>query len=116
MTASITHWSHENQERAKAMLDLYPEKRSAVMPLLYLASLEHEYVSEDAMREVAELVGITPAQVEFVTNLPRATYCVVFASDPEGGRWQLATTTHAYKAPIHFNTWPEPEIPVLSSR
>ena len=79
MTASITHWSPENQERAKAMLEQYPEKRSAVMPLLYLASLEHEYVSDDAMREVAELVGITPAQVHSV-----ASFYTMFKHEPVG--------------------------------
>ncbi len=37
----INHWSHENQGRAKELLERYPEKRSAVMPLLYLAAFEH---------------------------------------------------------------------------
>ena len=61
-------WSLENQERARALLAAYPEKRSAVMPLLYIASLEHGYCSEDAMREVAELTGLTGAQVQAVAS------------------------------------------------
>lgn len=68
MIAAISHWSRENQANAESILDSYPEARSAVMPLLYIASLEHEYVSEDAMREVAALTGITPVQVQSVAS------------------------------------------------
>ncbi|MDK1010903.1 MAG: NAD(P)H-dependent oxidoreductase subunit E [Actinomycetota bacterium] len=68
MTAVISNWSHDNQERAKRIIASYPEKRSALMPLLYIASLEHAYVSDDAMREVAELTGITPVQVQSVAS------------------------------------------------
>ena len=64
----ISHWSHENQQRAQAVLDRYPEKRSAAMPLLYIAAHEHGYVTEDAMREVAELTGLTAAQIQAVAS------------------------------------------------
>lgn len=76
---TIAHWSHDSQDRAKAILEQYPDKRSAVMPLLYVASLEHDYVTEDAMREVAELVGITPAQVHSV-----ASFYTMFKREPVG--------------------------------
>ncbi|MEN8040208.1 MAG: NAD(P)H-dependent oxidoreductase subunit E [Actinomycetota bacterium] len=79
MTATISHWSPENQERAKDILASYPEKRSAVMPLLYVASLEHEYASEDAMREVADLVEITPIQVKSV-----ASFYTMYKREPVG--------------------------------
>ncbi len=79
MTNPIAHWSNANRERAAAMLATYPEKRSALMPLLYLASLEHEFVSEAAMIEVAELVGITPAQV-----LSVASFYTMFKRQPVG--------------------------------
>ena len=68
MTSVISHWSRENQSRAEAILDSYPESRSALMPLLYIASLEHDYVSPEAMREVAALTGITAAQVLSVAS------------------------------------------------
>lgn len=68
MTSAISHWSRENQSRAAAILDSYPESRSALMPLLYVASLEHDYVSPEAMREVAALTGITAAQVLSVAS------------------------------------------------
>jgi NADH:ubiquinone oxidoreductase subunit E len=68
MSSSISHWSRENQTRAETILDSYPESRSALMPLLYVASLEHDYVSPDAMAEVASLTGITTAQVLSVAS------------------------------------------------
>ena len=68
MTSAISHWSRENQSRAEAVLESYPETRSALMPLLYIASLEHDYVSPEAMREVAALTGITAAQVLSVAS------------------------------------------------
>lgn len=68
MSTSIAHWSPANQERAKRILADYPEPRSALMPLMYVASLEHEHASDDAMRDVASLIGITPAQVESVVS------------------------------------------------
>ncbi|GMQ84781.1 MAG: hypothetical protein BMS9Abin07_0346 [Acidimicrobiia bacterium] len=75
----IPTWSADNQERATALIAQYPEKRSAVMPLLYVASLEHGYVTEEAMREVAELTGLTAAQVQSV-----ASFYTMYRRDPVG--------------------------------
>ena len=79
MNQTISHWSQANQNRAGRILGSYPERRSAIMPLLYIASLEHEYVSTDAMREVAELTGVTPAQV-----LSVASFYTMFKRDEIG--------------------------------
>jgi len=49
------------------------------MPLLYVASLEYEYVSLDAMTDVAELTGVTPAQVQSV-----ATFYTMFKREKVG--------------------------------
>jgi NADH:ubiquinone oxidoreductase subunit E len=68
MNPAISQWSQANQDRADRILKSYPEPRSAIMPLLYVASLEHEFVSLDAMTEVAELTGVTPAQVQSVAS------------------------------------------------
>jgi NADH-quinone oxidoreductase subunit E len=72
-------WSQENQERARLLLDSYPDQRSAVMPLLYLAMTEHGYVSDQAVREVAEWVGLTPAQV-----LTVVTFYTMYKQHPVG--------------------------------
>jgi NADH:ubiquinone oxidoreductase subunit E len=64
----ISDWSAPNQERARKLLEAYPEKRSAAMPLLYLASLEHGHLTPTAMAQVAELTGLTAAQVQSVAS------------------------------------------------
>ncbi|MDJ0790675.1 MAG: NAD(P)H-dependent oxidoreductase subunit E [Acidimicrobiia bacterium] len=79
MSNPISHWSPANQERASRLLEAYPDRRSALMPLLYVASLEHRYASDDAMEEVAELTGITAAQVRSV-----ATFYTMFKQAPVG--------------------------------
>lgn len=68
MTGPIAGWSAPNQARAKRLLESYPEGRSAAMPLLYLAAMEHGYVSDDAMRQVAQLTGLSDAQVQSVAS------------------------------------------------
>jgi len=87
MTSATAHWSAANQERADAILASYPDQRSAIMPLLYVASLEHRYVSDDAMREVADLVGITAAQVQSV-----ASFYTMFKRE-EVGRYLVSVCT-----------------------
>lgn len=49
------------------------------MPLLFVASLEHSFVSPDAMNEVAELTGITAAQVQAV-----ASFYTMYRKEPVG--------------------------------
>jgi NADH-quinone oxidoreductase subunit E len=61
-------WSQETQIRAKGIIARYPEKRSAVMPLLYLAMAEEGYLSDEGMEEVADWVDLTPAQVHAVAS------------------------------------------------
>lgn len=61
-------WAKDRAEAAQRILGSYPEKRSAVMPLLYVAMAEYGYVSEQAMRDVAELTGLTPVQVSSVAS------------------------------------------------
>jgi NADH-quinone oxidoreductase subunit E len=53
-----------------AIIARYPAewKRSAVMPLLYLAQKEYGYLSESAMAEVGELCDLTPTQVAGVVG------------------------------------------------
>jgi NADH-quinone oxidoreductase subunit E len=52
-------------EEVKQILSKYPaeNKRSAVMPLLYLAQREEGYLTKAAMQDVARIVGITETDV-----------------------------------------------------
>jgi NADH-quinone oxidoreductase subunit E len=64
----VSHWSEATQQRARQIISRYPEKRSAVMPLLYLAMAEDGHLTNRGMEEVAEWCGITPAQVQSVAS------------------------------------------------
>jgi NADH-quinone oxidoreductase subunit E len=75
----LSIWPEATQERARTILSRYPTKRSAVMPLLYLAMAEDGYLTEAGMAEVAEWVGITPAQV-----LAVASFYTMYKREPTG--------------------------------
>lgn len=57
--------SQKYPREVEQILLKYPpdEKRSAVMPLLYLAQREEGYVTREAMRDIAGIVGITETDV-----------------------------------------------------
>lgn len=52
-----------NLERAKAIIARYPQRRSALIPLLHLVQEQDGHVTDDGMAHLAELLGITPAEV-----------------------------------------------------
>jgi len=51
------------QKEINDIISRYPVKRSALIPLLYLAQREHGYVTEAAMIEIAGILQLTPPQV-----------------------------------------------------
>lgn len=52
-----------NLQIAQEIIGRYPVPRSALIPLLHLAQEQDGYVTGDAMAHIAELVGVTPAEV-----------------------------------------------------
>lgn len=50
--------------RAEELVGLYPERRSAVLPLCHLAQEQDGWLTPEAVRHIAELVGQTPAEVQ----------------------------------------------------
>ena len=52
-------------ERVKA---LYPETASALLPALKLVQRHYRWVPPEAMREVGEILGVYPAQIEDVVS------------------------------------------------
>ena len=69
------------REDADVILARYPQahRRSAVMPLLYLAQSVEGSVTRDALREIGTLLGITTAEVEAV-----ASFYTMFRLRPTG--------------------------------
>jgi NADH-quinone oxidoreductase subunit E len=68
----------ENRETARAIVAKYPFARSATLPLLHLAQEQDGWVSPGAIREVAALVGLEPAQV-----LGTASFYTMYKRDGE---------------------------------
>ena len=64
----MSDWSETTLERAQEIISLYPEKRSAVMPLLYLAMAEEGWLTDQGMEQVGLLLDMTPAQVQAVAS------------------------------------------------
>ncbi|MBN1668967.1 MAG: NAD(P)H-dependent oxidoreductase subunit E [Anaerolineales bacterium] len=54
----------------EAILAKYPpdQKRSAVMPLLYLAQREKGFIQKQALQEIAEILGITATEVASIVG------------------------------------------------
>ena len=71
----------ERRATLDRMLKDYPpdQKRSAVLGALYLLQEQEGYLTANGMRHVAEILGMTPAEVEDV-----ASYYVMFYREPVG--------------------------------
>ncbi len=74
-------YTPENRARFDQIVKRYPpeRKRSAVLPALYLVQYQQGYVTASAMRYVAQLLELTPADVEDVV-----TYYTMFYTKPVG--------------------------------
>jgi NADH-quinone oxidoreductase E subunit len=70
-----------NRARLDEIVKRYPpeQRRSAVLPALYLVQHQQGYVTANSMRVVAEALGITPADVEDVVS-----YYTMFFTKPVG--------------------------------
>ena len=61
-------WETDRLEKAKQIIEMYPQKRSALGPLLYLAQDKDGYISNESIIEISELIGITEVQVQSVAS------------------------------------------------
>ena len=55
--------SAENVRRARDLIGLYPQSRSALIPILHIAQEQDGWLTPDGMAHVAELVDLDPAEV-----------------------------------------------------
>ena len=53
----------ENVVVAQEIIARYPKPKSALIPLLHLSQEQNGHVTDEAMAHLAELVGVTPAEV-----------------------------------------------------
>jgi NADH-quinone oxidoreductase subunit E len=73
------HLDPEIRARAEALVALYPEPRSALIPMCHLAQEQDGWLRPEAMAEIAELVGVTAAEVRGT-----ATFYDMLHTEPVG--------------------------------
>jgi NADH-quinone oxidoreductase subunit E len=73
----------------KQILSKYPpeHKRSAVMPLLYLAQREEGYVNKAAMRDIAQILDISDTDVAEIVGF------YTLYHDQKGGKYRMQVCT-----------------------
>ena len=60
----MSYFSEANRVRANEIVARYPRPKSAILPLAHLAQDQDGWLSADAMDEIAELTGVTAAEVQ----------------------------------------------------
>jgi NADH-quinone oxidoreductase subunit E len=75
----MTHLHPDVRARAEDLVALYPERRSALIPLCHLAQEQDGWLRPEAMEEIAELLGVTPAEVRGT-----ATFYDMLHTEPVG--------------------------------
>jgi NADH-quinone oxidoreductase subunit E len=73
--------SEKYAQEIKKILAKYPaeERRSAVMPLIYLAQRDKMYVGREQMAEIAEILGMSATQVASIVG-----FYSLYYDQPEG--------------------------------
>jgi NADH-quinone oxidoreductase subunit E len=83
-----THLSADMVARARQLIALYPEPRSALIPLCHLAQEQDGWLTPEAMVDIAGLVGVTPGEV-----LGTASFYDMLHTEPVG-RYVVSVCTN----------------------
>lgn len=75
----MSHLHAEVRQRAEALVALYPERRSALIPLCHLAQEQDGWLRPEAISEIGELCGVTAAEVKGT-----ATFYDMLHTEPVG--------------------------------
>ena len=75
----MARFTPDNEQLALEIIARYPRPKSATIPLCHLAQEQDGYLADDAMGHIAELVGITAAEV-----LGTASFYEMFKRTPVG--------------------------------
>jgi NADH-quinone oxidoreductase subunit E len=75
----MARFSAANVGIAEEIISRYPRPKSALIPLLHLAQEQDGYVADDAMQHIAELIGVTAAEV-----LGTCSFYEMFKREPVG--------------------------------
>jgi NADH-quinone oxidoreductase subunit E len=72
-------FAEKHREEIRDILSRYPDKRSAVLPVMHLAQREYGYMSREAMAEVAEALDLDPTHI-----LSLAGFYTLYYEEPVG--------------------------------
>jgi NADH-quinone oxidoreductase E subunit len=75
----VSHLRPDIVARAKELVDLYPQPRSALIPLCHLAQEQDGWLRPEAIVEIADLCGVTAAEVKGT-----ATFYDMLHTEPVG--------------------------------
>jgi NADH-quinone oxidoreductase E subunit len=75
----VSHLAPDVLDRARQLVSLYPQPRSALIPICHLAQEQDGWLRPEAMEEIAELLGVTPAEVRGT-----ATFYDMLHTEPVG--------------------------------
>jgi NADH-quinone oxidoreductase subunit E len=75
----VSHLSADLLAQARDLVALYPERRSALIPLCHLAQEQDGWLRPEAMSEIADLLGVTAAEVRGT-----ATFYDMLHTEPVG--------------------------------
>lgn len=84
----MSHLSAEMRQRAEDLIVLYPERRSALIPLCHLAQEQDGWLRPEAISEIGELCGVTAAEVKGT-----ATFYDMLHTEPVG-KYVVAVCTN----------------------
>lgn len=87
--AYVPVFTGEAKTRLESLFDRYPAKMAALLPALWMVQEARGWVSPEAMAEVAQVLGLTPAYVKGVV-----TFYTMYHQHPVGKHFiQVCTTT-----------------------
>src|SRR2546421_718487 len=84
--------SEQAKQRMRELAARYPVARSAVMPSLYIVQQEQGYITPEGLRAVAEVLNMTPDDVESV-----ATFYTMYHHEQPGKKLiKVCTSVSCY--------------------
>jgi NADH-quinone oxidoreductase E subunit len=85
---SPRHLTDDVRRQAEELVGLYPHPRSALIPICHLAQEQDGWLTPEAVAEIAELVGLSPAEV-----LGTASFYDMLHTEPVG-RYLITVCTN----------------------
>jgi NADH-quinone oxidoreductase subunit E len=61
-------FSPQTEEKFKHLVSIYPQKRSALIPMLLLAQKEHGYVKAETIEYVGKILDLNPSEVDSILS------------------------------------------------